>query len=956
MKTFKNCLIILVFPLLLACQTGAKALYEGLGRETDPVPLMEKARTGSLASGLTYYILENSQPAGRAFLALAVNAGSVLEAEDERGLAHFVEHMAFNGTARFPEAELINYLRSLGMRFGPDANAYTSFDETVYEIQTPVEEDAGGVKRIPARALAIIDDWSHAVSFAPKDVDEERPIIMEEYRSRLGAQERIQKQILPVLFKGSPYAVREPIGLPEIIETAPAERLMGFYRKWYKPENMAVIMVGDFDGAALEASLAEHFHIQKSTGNFRRPLYDLPAPKKGSIRSLILTDQELTQTRVDLYYKLKNRERPGDLGGYRESIIDYLAGTMLFMRFDDASSKPETPYMAAGAGNVRYGHSSRFYILVGRAKAGQTEKTLRELLAVKESLARYGFTEDEADIARRSLLSDMEKSLAEKDHEKSDSFINSFTNHFLKGETAPGIEWEYNAVQKLLPGITIKEINDAVKKWFAEDDLSVFITAPESEKGSLLTEAGITEIVKEVSKMKIAPPKTAAAASGGLMDYAPAPGSIVAESTDDETGALRWRLSNGMELILKQTANRSSEVTLYAEARGGIMNAPPEMDASASLASEMLGASGLGPYSRPELTRKLMDKQVSFSFWASRFLRGFQGSSASRDLATLFEMIHLSFTRPRFDPEAIQVLLENRRTGIEREAEDPNSVFNRELIKTAYGNSRFHVMDLEELAGVNIKDAASFITACSNPQDYTFVFAGNIDIDRFRELAETYLASIPAVPPEALPGGRPFNQWADADFGRPGAVRKDVYKGKEARSIVYLGWFVPVEFSEKVSAAASVLNEYMDIRLTEDIRESLGGVYSISSAVSVSPVPRGELSGAAYFICDPGQAPELSSAVEERLRAVASGAIDGAVFDKSVEALLKDHEISLQNNLTICQSYANSAVIYRSPLSRLDKRPSLYRAVSHKDIQDAAARLLEGGPVRVILFPKTEGS
>jgi zinc protease len=770
---------------------------------------------------------------------------------------------------------------------------------------------------------------------------------MEEYRSRLGARERIQKQMLPVLFKGSPYAVRDPIGLPEIIENAPAERLEGFYRKWYKPENMAIIMVGDFDGAALEASLTEHFHIQKSAGNFKRPLYDLPAPKKGNIHSLILTDQELTQTRVDLYYKLKGQERRGDLAGYRESIINYLAGTMLFVRFDDARSKPGTPYMAAGAGNIRYGHSSRFYILVGQAKAGQTEKTLRELLAVKESLVRYGFTEDEADIARRSLLSDMEKLLAEKDHEESDSFINSFTDHFLKGETAPGVEWEYAAVQKLLPGITIKEINAEVKKWFAEDDLSVFIAAPESEKDSLLTAERIAGIEKEVSKMKIPPPQTAAAASGGLMDRAPAPGSIVSESADDETGALRWRLSNGMELILKQTANRSSEVTLYAEARGGIMSVPPEMDASASLASEMLGASGLGSYSRPELTRKLMDKQASFSFWASRFLRGFQGSAVSADIATLFEMIHLNFTRPRFDPEAIQVLLENRRTGIEREAEDPNSVFNKEFVKTIYGNRRFHLMDLEGLASVNVEDAASFIAACSNPSDYTFVFTGNIDIDRFRELAETYLASIPEGPP--------FNQWADADLGRPGAVRKEVYKGKEARSIVYLGWFIPVEFSEKASAAASVLNEYMDIRLTEDIRENLGGVYSISSAVSVSPVPRGELSAAAYFICDPGRALELSSAVEERFRAVAGGNIDSGAFDKSVEALLREHEISLQSNLTICQSYANSAVIYHSPLSRLDKRPSLYRAVSHKDIQDTAAQLLKGGPVAVTLFPDAGG-
>ncbi|WP_169312595.1 M16 family metallopeptidase [Leadbettera azotonutricia] len=927
---------------LASCQSAGKAVYSGLGKPSDPVPFMAKARTGTLPSGLRYYILENSKPEGRAFLTLAVDAGSVLETEDERGLAHFVEHMAFNGTTRFPELELISYLRSLGMRFGPEVNAYTSYDETVYGIETTVEADANGRNAIPDRALAIIDDWTHAITFAPKDVDDERLIIMEEYRSRLGASERIRRQMLPVLFKGSPYADRLPIGLPEIIENAPASRLEGFYEKWYKPENMALIFVGDFDGAALEASLGSHFTIPASTEAFKRPRYNLPQPKKGNFEALVLADAELSQTRVDLYYKLKAMAPRTDLAGYRQDIVDYLASTMLYLRFEEARSKPETPYMAAGAGNVRYGDTSRYYALVGQAKAGAAEATLRELLTIKESLVRYGFTETEADIARRSLLSDMEQMVAEKDRQESNSYIRAFTNHFTTGEMAIDIEWEYDAIQKLLPGIALKEINASIKNTFTDDDLTVFISAPESEQGSLPAKEQIGAIVKEIRKAKIEKPQTAAV-SGELLDRIPQAGHIVSEHTDSDTGALIWQLSNGMELILKETKNRNNEISLYAQARGGTYNVPPDQDISATLAAEMRNASGLGPYTQSELVKKLADKQVSFSFWASNFIRGFQGSAASGDISTLFEMIYLGFTQPRFDPDAVQVLLDNRRTRLIQEAEDPNAVFSKEVNRTVYGNPRFHSIELNDLDKVNLDDAMAFIEACCNPSDYTFVFTGNIDTAQFRDLAETYLASIPP--------GQPFNQWADADYQRPGKVEKEVLKGREERSVVGIAWFVPMPYSEEAYAASAVLNEYLDIVLNDEIRESLGGVYSISATVSVSPIPRGELSCGVYFICDPRRSAELSAAAVLQIQEIADGTINDDAFAKSIEALLKGQEESVQSNLYIAQSYANSAVIYNAPLSRMDRRPALYQAVKHRDIQDTAARLLEGGPARIILYP-----
>ena len=953
-------MILSILLILSSCAGGAKAVESsGLGKPSDPVPLMINAKTGVLPSGLRYYLLENSRPEGRAMLTLAVNAGSVLETEDERGLAHFVEHMAFNGTERFPKNDLINYLRSLGMRFGPDVNAYTSFDETVYGIEVPTETGPNGAKSIPDKALAIIDDWTGSISFNPDGVNSERAIIMEEYRSRLGAQERLMRQIFPVLFRGSPYAERLPIGLPDVIENAPAERLKNFYTKWYRPENMAIIIVGDFDAANLEKTLADHFSARgpasgttggtangsASAASFNRPKYNLPEPVKGSLQSLVMTDSELTQSRVDLYWKMKAEPRRDDLAYYRQDLINNLVDTMINLRFHEAAAKPETPYIYAGSGMARFGYSSRFYVLVAQAKNASVRESLRELFLAKESLSRYGFTQDETDAAKVALLSNIEQMVAEKDRQSSQQYVDAFTSLFLSGETVPDLEWELQAMQKLLPGISLKEINKAVSDYFVSNDLTVIISAPEAEKDTLPGQDEIKATAAEISKAKIAPPLNNQT-RGALMDHTPQPGTIVSETTDSETGAVRWTLGNGGEVILRDTNNKNSEISLYAQARGGTLSAPADKAVSASLASEMVSASGIGSYSLPELTKLLLDKQVSIGFWTQNFLRGFQGSASVKDMKTLFEMLYLSFTQPRIDPEAVKVMLDQQRTRLANQENDPNSVFRREITRTINGNPRFYPLELADLEKVNIDDALDFVRSCLNPGDYTFVIAGNLDMPQIRTLVETYLASIPA--------SQPFNNWADIDPQRPANpdTEKDVKKGKEERSAVYVSWFLPQQYSEEKAAAVSILNEYLDISLNDEIRETLGGVYSISSWVSLSPIPKGELSGGVYFFCDPKRAEELISAVKAEFQKITQGNIDPDTFTKATEAAIKGEEQSIQSNLYIAQSYANSAVIYRSPLSRLNKRPDLYRAVTPAGIQTVMTDLTGGNLVRVVLYPE----
>ena len=388
------------------------ALYGSLGGPEELLPEKADLRKGMLANGLRYYILPNSVPAGRAYLTLAVNAGSILENDDERGLAHFVEHMAFNGTSRFPGMELISYLRSLGMRFGPEVNAYTSYEETVYGIETPVEVDKDGIKRIPERALAILDDWTWAISFNPDVVDKERSVILEEYRTRLGAQERVRRQLLPIIFRGSRFADRNPIGLPEVIQSASAEKLKSFYHSWYRPDNMAIILVGDFDGAQLEKELSAHFTIPAAAAPFTRPYYELPGPQKGAITTAIITDEELPYATVYLYYKRAPKAMSGTLYHYRERLTDYLVEMMLDFRYEEKTSGENTPYTAAGAWNRRFGQQSRYYIMAANTKAERGGETLQALLLEKERLLRYGFTQAELSRAKAALLSSLEMAAA----------------------------------------------------------------------------------------------------------------------------------------------------------------------------------------------------------------------------------------------------------------------------------------------------------------------------------------------------------------------------------------------------------------------------------------------------------------------------------------------------------------------------------------------------------------
>jgi zinc protease len=713
---------------------------------------------------------------------------------------------------------------------------------------------------------------------------------------------------------------------------------------------MAIILVGDFDGAVLESELAAHFTAPTPNSPFNRPVYELPEPEPDSLMIEIITDPEYPYHRFDIYYRNYPQPQLGDLASYRQELIDTLINQMIEFRIEEAASRPETPYIAAGTWKSRHGQESRFYVVSVIAKSGAARESLKAILREKESICRYGFTAAEIDRAKRSLISSLLQQVAEKDRQESNDFVYSFVSHFLENKNAVDIEWELDAVTRMLPAITAREIAAAAQNYFTANDITLFLTAPESEAANLPDAAEIQGILAASRKERIPRPKEKPVGKE-LLDRKPEAGHIVNESRDAGTGAVLWELNNGAKVILKETTNKNNEIILYAIARGGVTGSPASEEVSVRLAAEMMNVSGIGPYSRTELIKKLADKQVSIGWWTDSFLRGFEGYAAAGDLKTLFELLYLSFTQPRLDSSAVAAMLDQYRTTLARKDESPEDVFSDEINRVIFGNNRFfRPLELADLEQVHPQVAMDFVRRGLGPQDYTFVFTGNLDIPAVRGYVETYLAAIPSTE-------ETMNTWMDPHILRPGKTEKTVYKGKEEKSLVFMGWFLPEKYDERRRAAALVLTEYLDIVLTDEIREKLGGVYSISAGVSLSPLPsEGELTMSSYFACDPRRAEELSQAVIRQIELIAGGTINTDTLEKAAEALKKSWEVSMQNNAYIARNYGTFAAVLDLPLGQLDTRPGLYAAITPAEIQDLCRILLPEGPARLILYPEGWGN
>jgi zinc protease len=847
------------------------------------VPVDPLITVGTLPNGMRYYIRENRQPQARAELRLAVNAGSVLEEDDQRGLAHFVEHMAFNGTRNFPGNAVGAFMQSLGVRFGAHVNAHTAFDETVYELQIPTDNPA-----VIDRSLLILEDFAHRVSFEPEEIDKERGVILEEWRLGLGARERIQNAQFPLLFKGSRYADRLPIGNPDIIRTVSYARLRQFYTDWYRPDLMAIIVVGDIDKPTVEAQIRSRFGSIPAPAS-PRPRPSFTVPEQPGTAYSVITDPETTRTVVSATSTRTAREQR-TIGAYRRRMVEQLFAAMLSARLDEIAQAPNAPFLQAQTDRnlfVRTIEVTSFDALVAN---GGVERGLSALFTELARVSRFGFTAGELSRMKLNLQRGLERSVVEKDKSPSGPLADEFIRAFIEEEPIPGIVYEFGLNQRFLPEITLAEVNAVAKDWMPDRNRVVAISAPESEKGTLPKDVTLAGVISAASSERLTA-YVDTASNKPLLASLPAPGSVASVSTADPLGITEWRLSNGARVVLKPTTFKQDEILFRAVSAGGTSLASDADFIAADTADAVIAQGGLGSLSRLDLEKVLAGTTASVRADIGDTEEGLAGGAARKDLETMFQLIYLTFTAPRPDPVAFGVLTDQLKVTLANRQVQPDELFN-EALEAALSQNHPRTQPLTpasvERMDLN-KSLAFYKERFADASDFTFFFVGSFDLATMKPLVERYLASLPSQNRSEVA--------RDVGIRPPaGVVEKEVRSGIAPRSQVSIVFTGPFQNDEQHRVIVTAMGDTLAGNLQGRLREDLGGTYGVSVVPRFFKRPRSEYRLTVTFACDPARTESLIRTAFQVIQAYkVTGPSPGQVADARA-ALARDLEANLASN------------------------------------------------------------
>ena len=753
-----------------------------------PLAFDPRVVRGTLSNGLSYYIRHNEEPRGRAQISLAVKAGSVLETDDQQGLAHFLEHMAFNGTERFAKHEIIEYLESIGSTFGPDLNARTGFDDTLFFFEIPT-----GDPEITDRGFQILSDWAFSIALEPEEVELERGVVLEEWRLSQGFDSRLQQNLLDLLFSDSLYASRAPIGLTEVIENAPVA-LQAYYERWYRPNLMAVVAVGDFHVEEIEAKIKQYFApppegeaaqeraaIGQSTD---RPQIDVPGHETPLIE--VFTDPESPATQFVLIRKY-DPEPAEDEADFRRTVVERLAFMMLNARLFERGQVAEPPHITASATRYNYVYTLDIATFSAWVETDGVEAGLAAMLEEIQRARQHGFTEGELEREKSNLLSSIESRYKQRDQTPSTNLADAYADHFFIGDPVPGIEAEWELHQQLLPQITPAEFADVARSWAQTEDLALLVVRPEETDVAGTDDELGTALLTQLQTANTLEVEPYADDLGDvpLLANLPEPGTVTAEERIESIDAVKWTLSNGVTVIAKQTDFRDDEVLFRAFSPGGHSLVTDEDHQSATYAAQLISGSGAGPHDSVTLDKLLAGKRVSVSPYIEELFEGFSGNASPEDLETLFQLVTLYATEPRLDPDYFTRYEARLHSVAEFRAADPDWVLfdkaNTVLSQNHFRARRLTVELLEELSMEQAE--AVYADRFADLGDATFVFVGAFDWDNLRSLTETYLASLPTT-------GR-AEEWVDHGIDPPVEIEDHVVRsGIEPRSntvVVYAG-------------------------------------------------------------------------------------------------------------------------------------------------------------------------
>ncbi len=908
-----------------------------------PIPMDPNVRYGKLDNGMTYYIRHNEKPDNRADFYIAQKVGSVLEEENQRGLAHFLEHMAFNGTTNLPGMTLRNYLQSRGIKFGENLNAGTGIDQTIYMV-TNVPTDLPG---LVDTCLLILHDWSSFIALEEEEIDNERGVILEEERTTGGANRRVMEKVLPIMYPGSPYGERLPIGTKEVIANFTYQDIRDYYHKWYRPDLQGLIIVGDVDVDAIEARIKEMFA-------------DIPAPVNPAERTqfmiedneepivAIASDPELTSYQVMMFHKqdatpdsLKN-----DVSYWLSQYVISLVTSMQNDRLQELTQKSNPPFVYG------YSYYDDYYVaptkdawtsVVIPKDAEGIEEAIAAMVAETKRMQQYGFTASEYERAKADFMKNIESAYNERNNTENSKYVNACLDHFISNEPMMDIETEYTLYQQIIPSLPLEAINSIVKEIIPQNNFVMTLLAPEKEGEVLPTEEELLAMYNNAMAVEVEP-YVEEVFDGPIVAELPKPGKIKNEVVDEVFGTTEWTLSNGMKVIYKQTTFKDDEIRMSAYSEGGLTALPQDDPYTLQVLPEIITLGGVGEFSAIDLPKVLAGKKVSVYPQINTYSEGMTGFSSPKDLETMMQLIYLYFTAPRADEEAFASEMQRTKAMLKNMELNPMITLSDSLNKVMYNNHPLvKRMTVEDYDKVDYAKAMEmYKDRFSDPNNFTFTFVGNIDVETFKPLVEQYLAS--------LKKNKRKENWKNVglELTNEDYVTHYQREMKDPKTSVYMIYNGDMEYNLYNQVYMSVLSDVLDIVYTKTIREEQGGTYGVGVMGSTNNRPDDDFRFLIAFDTNDEVYATLMEIAKDGLKDVAENGPRQEDLSKVLENKLKKRTEQLQENRFWISAIESQT---RDNIDIISEYENIIKGVTVESVAEFAKQVLNGNLKEVVQLP-----
>ena len=900
---------------------------------------------GKLENGLRYYIRKNQEPKNRAELRLVLKVGSVLENDNQVGLAHFTEHMAFNGTQHFQHNDLVNFLEKSGVKFGADLNAHTSFDETVYQLTLPTDTShlKGDSISLFEKGFQIMEDWAQFQSFNDEEIDKERGVVIEEWRLGRGANARLRDQYFPQVFKNSRYADRLPIGKKEVLESFPHELIRKFYQDWYRPDLEAILVVGDLDIEKTIELIKAHFSSLKNPVS-ERPRTQYTLPNFSETRISILTDKEQPYT-IAQWVNLLPQSKDYSLEDLNGEIRRSLFNALIKSRISEILQKPNSPFLfASSAFNSFFGGRDAFQNFIVVKGGKDILPGIQALKDETDRIRKFGFTQSELDRAKLELMSGMEKQFQEKDKTNSKVFIQAYIENFLHEASIPSISFSYQYFREHLPELSLSSINSLANSWNPELNRYAVITAPEKEKANLPNSGELLNALQKGANEDLKP-YIDKLSKEPLFGSIPKETAVITKRNYPKSEVEEIQLKNGMRIFLKPTHFKNDQILFAGYRKGGTSFFSDSSYLNAAYSAPLIQESGLGNFDNIALEKALAGKRIFVSPFIDQYQQGFSGNSSVPDFETALQILNLYFTKPRKDPKVFESFIQKESGFIQNRNSDPGTVFSDSISRImSQNNFRNKSLSLSDLQKIKLDSAFSiFQRAFSNPGEFTFTFIGNFESPKIKELLSRYLGNLPN-------SNDSFKIKDDLKDYPQGLQRKIIYQGSEPKSQVRLIFTGPAEFSMDQQNQISTVMAGLTIKLRENLRENQGGTYGVNVYGGIDREPRKRYHITISFGCSPEKVDTLISSALFEIDQIKKNGLSSTDLDKIRSQNKRELELNLVKNEFWLRRITEYS-FHEDPIDNIISDYFKFNQVSLEQTRQAANTYFSKNLTEIILKP-----